>query len=370
MYQTSKGGWSPSSSSHRLLVCLVPVNRNVHLSFISEDIESIFNLCGGSLTKNVCTSYYPETPGSSASIAYAVVEFYSGFPAAEAVTALNGTVLQGVGTIQIYRLLDTSEDFLERLQHIYNVHFGGETFKQLASLLQKQQPPSASTPIGSENQIYMARLEFVQLFGNDEFNVTAAVLGEQDRNIHYILDQAENKVSISLKGVPLNHAEVQDRLHMSITSVSLPHYERAVEMAEDLLQAVCIQYVQSCLQRRIKIRADCGFIRHHYVGIQTADGIGENYTYLGRRERPKVWLDEVPPHALIQPPVGGTPSAAAAAAAPVQNKPAAAQLNKSNDPQPPNQQRTPWNGRRSRGRSRGGFHDTSAAAQQSAAPAW
>eukprot|EP01054_Gregarina_sp_Poly1_P002005 Gregarina_sp_Poly_1__2004@NODE_1525_length_3931_cov_227_070393_g1009_i0_p2_GENE_NODE_1525_length_3931_cov_227_070393_g1009_i0NODE_1525_length_3931_cov_227_070393_g1009_i0_p2_ORF_typecomplete_len411_score31_63RRM_1/PF00076_22/0_00047_NODE_1525_length_3931_cov_227_070393_g1009_i0251257 len=358
--------------SHRLVVCLTPESPNLHLSFIDSDIASVFNLCGP--IRQCHTFIHPPRPSSPSgpSLPFAVVDFYSGPPAAEAVTSLNGTVLPNLGTVQIHRLLP-EESVEEKVQRVYSlylnsfneaatnqVHSDGaaqltippilssvarssvvgttplqgpsdsrnkqvqsasstsgdtstinaaEALKQLANLLQQvppQQPqqspqqthappvtpqqssnpqsspyqPSAFPPRNC-NAMYLARVEFVDLFGVEGFDVTSAVLGERDRNIHFILEQAEHKVSISLKGVPANDAPVAERLHMAITSSSKAHFDRAIDMAEDLLRAVCHKVISICTQRRLKISPNVGFIKHLYIGEQTPDGVGTNFRYQG-----------------------------------------------------------------------------------------
>eukprot|EP01053_Blabericola_migrator_P000815 Blabericola_migrator_1__814@NODE_11_length_24785_cov_110_100736_g8_i0_p7_GENE_NODE_11_length_24785_cov_110_100736_g8_i0NODE_11_length_24785_cov_110_100736_g8_i0_p7_ORF_typecomplete_len485_score62_48RRM_1/PF00076_22/0_024RCR/PF12273_8/1_1e03RCR/PF12273_8/0_36RCR/PF12273_8/1_6e04_NODE_11_length_24785_cov_110_100736_g8_i0894810402 len=397
--------------SHRLVVCLAPETPNLHLSFIDSDVAAIFNLCGP--TRQCHTFIHPPRPGggTAPSLPFAVVDFYSGPPAAEAVTSLNGTVLPNLGTIQIHRL-SPEESVEEKVQSVYasymasighSDYFAGsdmpgnnismqhppmilnrgvpgpvgvptgaststssapmdqtsyrqqqqpvygqqwstademstsaprndslnaaEALKQLATLLQQapgqqanaqpqqqqSMPPQqigSVPPYGQHNMqqqqqqhggygalsnqqhpnrvstggaspMYLARMEFVNLFGVEGFDVTSAVLGERDRNIHFILEQAEHKVSISLKGIPANDAPVAERLHMAITSPSKPHFDRAVDMAEDLLLAVCRKVVNACNSRRLKVPPNVGIIKHLYIGDQTPDGSGANFQYQG-----------------------------------------------------------------------------------------
>eukprot|EP01055_Gregarina_sp_Pseudo9_P003075 Gregarina_sp_Pseudo_9__3074@NODE_326_length_3153_cov_14_414579_g306_i0_p2_GENE_NODE_326_length_3153_cov_14_414579_g306_i0NODE_326_length_3153_cov_14_414579_g306_i0_p2_ORF_typecomplete_len417_score117_96RRM_1/PF00076_22/0_0015RRM_1/PF00076_22/3_6e03_NODE_326_length_3153_cov_14_414579_g306_i018373087 len=356
-------GRSGGVLSHRLVVCLTPENPALHLSFIDGDVASVFNLCGP--IRQCHTFIHPPRVSHGPSLPFAVVDFYSGPAAAEAVTSLNGTVLPNLGTIQIHRLLP-EESVEEKVQRVFASYLGSigeqpamhasgldmmqqaaplilpaisrsghsiggspaqnpldplkqvqttdgqtgvlpdngssinaaEALKQLANLLHqippKQQPPSqqpnaqsspfqpASFPGGRPaSAMYLARMEFVDLFGVEGFDVTSAVLGDRDRNIHFILEQADHKVSISLKGVPANDAPVAERLHMAITSSSKPHFERAVDMAEDLLRAVCHKVVSLCAQRRLKASPNVGFIKHLYVGDQTPDGMGTNFRYQG-----------------------------------------------------------------------------------------
>nr|CEL76499.1 TPA: hypothetical protein BN1205_067310 [Toxoplasma gondii VEG] len=169
----------------------------------------------------------------------------------------------------------------------------------------------------------VCRLELVGLFAYEpEFDVTRAILGEHNGNISYIMDQTQHKVDLSIKGKAVNEAPVAERLHLSLSSNDAEAYDKALSMAEDLLQSVCEQFVSFCQSKHLPPPANATFRRHQYE--QQTDG---SLTYLGVAERAPVWLGASPanssnrggasptPLASSPPPLAATPTAAIGAPA-------------------------------------------------------
>lgn len=298
----------PANQQSRLILFLRPFQPTLHLSFTDIDISRVC-ACLGPLTA-VRTFHHPAIPGPVPSIAVAVADFASPYAANAGLTELSNLVVPGVGTLEVVVVPAGDEGAVE--EQVTLKYMGlragpamdaseAPALKELASFL--AQPGEGDLPY------FMSRLELVNLFGCESFNVTESVLGDHDRNIHYILEHSDNKVSISLKGIPANDAPIADRLHMAVQSTSESHYENAVAMAEDLLQAVCHQYVQACVARRQSVPNNVGFIRHMYLGVRGKAGQGERFKYLGQQERPKVWLDKVATEAPYQRQPAGGPNA-------------------------------------------------------------
>lgn len=142
---------------------------------------------------------------------------------------------------------------------------------------------------------WLCRLELIGLFeGGPDWNITPALLGAEDKNMHYILSACGNEVSINLRGIPMNNASVAERLHLSIESANKNHYETAVAMVEDLLDSVCKMFVNHCRVAGLPLPPEVGFTRHSYLVSPAGT------TYLGPRQRkPRLAFrggQEVGPH--------------------------------------------------------------------------
>ncbi|PFH35142.1 hypothetical protein BESB_060290 [Besnoitia besnoiti] len=161
---------------------------------------------------------------------------------------------------------------------------------------------------GSDRRKKVCRLELVDLFTYEPgFDVTRALLGDHNGNISYIMDQTQHKVDLSIKGKAVNEAPVAERLHLSLSSDDPEAYEKALSMAEDLLQSVCEQFVAFCQMKHLPPPLTATFRRHQYE--QQGDG---SLTYLGVTERPPAWLGSSPSHSPAAR--GGAPGAPALAA--------------------------------------------------------
>ncbi|CBZ54230.1 Plasmodium vivax PV1H14060_P, related [Neospora caninum Liverpool] len=165
-----------------------------------------------------------------------------------------------------------------------------------------------------EGRKQVCRLELVGLFTYEpEFDVTRALLGEHNGNISYIMDQTQHKVDLSIKGKAVNEAPVAERLHLSLSSDDAEAYEKALNMAEDLLQSVCEQFVAFCRSKHLPPPVTATFRRHQYE--QQPDG---SLTYLGVTERAPVWLGSSPSHSSSNrggsspPPLASSPTSSMA----------------------------------------------------------
>lgn len=271
---------------------------------------------------HISTFVYPPTPNEddSLSIPFALVSFAgedAGAAMMDSVSGLSDAILPHVGQLillpksgpaaqvamkELYEEITTSTLSAPPNSGFAGPHGSGPPGTAVAGA------PEVLSPLGPPGSpgvnYWMARLELVSMFGCSEFVVTDAVLGPGDQHIHYILNNADHRVSVSLKGVPANDAPVMDRLHIAIQSTSKPHFDKAVDMTEDLLQTVCDQFVKFSLERGLRIHSNLGFIRHAYSGVQVPDGSIENMRYLGHRERAPVWLQIVPAEMITQHGVG------------------------------------------------------------------
>lgn len=135
----------------------------------------------------------------------------------------------------------------------------------------------------------VCRLELVDLFGHHpEFDVATLVVGQDNSNIQYVLEEASQKVDIDLDGVPYNAAPIAERLHLTVTALDEEAYSIAVETLEDLLSSICRQFVEFCMKKNVgPVPSTVGFKRHEY--IEDSDG---QLVYLGQKERPKPWLEQ------------------------------------------------------------------------------
>ncbi|KAH0487271.1 MAG: hypothetical protein KVP17_002577 [Porospora cf. gigantea B] len=131
------------------------------------------------------------------------------------------------------------------------------------------QPPQAR-PIDVRPPVEqrLCRLELENFFDLEEFDVVGALVGVENRNIAFLMEQAGCRVDIGVKGVPHQDAPTSERLHIIIKSLDSEAYRVAVEMAEDLLQSIMDDYDQAHQQSR-KTPARCSVKRHEYVETET-----------------------------------------------------------------------------------------------------
>lgn len=181
-----------------------------------------------------------------------------------------------------------------------------------AALQQQQQPAQLQHSNGRR----VCRLELVGLFGEEpNFSVASAVRGPNDSNIQYILEQAEHKVDLGIRGKPINDAPVADRLHLTLMSDDAEAFAKALAMSEDLVQSVVDQFISYCRERHVALPPSVGFRRHMYQQQPDAGapgGMGP-LVYLGATERLKPGgTGGGPTPAAAQ---GLSPAAAAATAA-------------------------------------------------------
>lgn len=127
-------------------------------------------------------------------------------------------------------------------------------------------------------EVLFCRLELENFFGLSDFDLLTSLLGRDNRNICFLMEQAGFKVDIGIKGVPHNDAPTAERLHVIIKTTDAEAYRQAVEMMEDLLQSVKEDYEQAHVQACQKPAA-CGVKRHEYV---EADG---ELRYMGCRRQ-------------------------------------------------------------------------------------
>jgi hypothetical protein len=143
---------------------------------------------------------------------------------------------------------------------------------------------------------YVCRLELIDLFSfYPDFDVPAFIIGNDDSNIKYVLKEAQNRVDIDLVGLPVNEASVAERLHLTVTSFDKDAYNIAVETLEDLLQSLCQQFTDFCIERNGTVSATVGFRRHKYK-----EGPDGQLIYLGHTDRPKPWLTKLPAQAITR----------------------------------------------------------------------
>eukprot|EP00919_Chromeraceae_sp_WS-2016_P026015 GHVR01061509.1.p1 GENE.GHVR01061509.1~~GHVR01061509.1.p1 ORF type:complete len:261 (+),score=34.21 GHVR01061509.1:13-795(+) len=106
-------------------------------------------------------------------------------------------------------------------------------------------------PAGPPRQVdkHVARLELIDCFGSEpQFGLTSRLLGDDNQNIHHILNEASNNVEIGIKGKATNNVPANERLHMTISSADHGCYRIAVDLAEDLLKSVLDSFVVNCRQ--------------------------------------------------------------------------------------------------------------------------
>ena len=114
----------------------------------------------------------------------------------------------------------------------------------------------------------LCRLELENFFDLEDFDVVGALVGVENRNIAFLMEQAGCRVDIGVKGVPHQDAPTSERLHIIIKSLDAEAYRVAIEMAEDLLQSIMDDYDQAHQQSR-KTPARCSVKRHEYVETET-----------------------------------------------------------------------------------------------------
>jgi len=167
-------GGLPLNIPSRVLIALKPETRTLHLSLNESDIAALVTALGHSVQSCVA-GFHPPTPvPDSSSIAGAVITLQSP-RGLSLVTQLNGLELPGVGTLEAMTL-SASETLADKLQEQFvagqSTGLNTAALKQLASMLAR---PVAETPGPNpgEVRIFMARLELVNLFSCDDFDVTA-----------------------------------------------------------------------------------------------------------------------------------------------------------------------------------------------------
>lgn len=137
----------------------------------------------------------------------------------------------------------------------------------------------------------VCRLELIDLFGHHpEFDVASLIVGQENSNIKYVLEEAKQKVDIDLDGVPYNAAPIAERLHLTVTAIDEEAYTIAVDTLEDLLSSICRQFEEFCQKRHLgPVTSAMGFKRHEYM-----EGPDGQLMYLGQKERPKSWMEQQP----------------------------------------------------------------------------